>query len=489
MSVTFSCDLQSASSALNHYWEHTVGSGHAYLALRADYEKQLLRCHSELGFRHVRFHSILSDQMGTMIINENRPLYSFLNSDRIIDTLVGIGMKPLVELSFMPEALASGKKTVFHYHANVTHPRHYKDWDILIDKLVRHWIARYGLEEVRTWPMEVWNEPNMKSFWPAGQEEYFKLYRHTVTTIKNVDAALRVGGPVTAQSAWIKPFLEFCNSENLPVDFVSTHLYPTDAATNQNQPIEKLLADGRRGFMTETARDVMRQAGGKPVYYTEWCASSSAHDPLHDESYAAAFLVKTVMDTAGLVECYSWWTFTDIFAENYFPSEPYHGGFGLMNLYGVPKPTYRAFEILHHLGNEMLPVDGSHQTVDAWVVKGDGFVNLLLTNHALPEHPISDEHVTIQLRNVSNQPIGSYIQRIDTDHVNPKSVWNAIGSPRYLKDDQRALLEQAAALAPVACNGRYEKGFLGFELDIPPHAVAAITIQLAADQDRVIENQ
>jgi xylan 1,4-beta-xylosidase len=489
MSVTFTCDLHQTPAALAHYWEHTVGSGHAPLALRSDYEKQLRRCHDELGFRHVRFHSILSDQMGTMIINENRPLYSFLNTDRIMDVLIEIGMKPLVELSFMPPALASGNQTVFHYQANVTAPRDYQQWETLIDKLVRHWIDRYGLDEVRSWPMEVWNEPNMPSFWPGGQKEYFKLYRHTVTAVKNVDAALTVGGPVTAHCEWIEPFLEFANAENLPVDFVSTHLYPTDAAENQKQDIRSLLADGRRGFMTEKARDVARQAQGRPVYFTEWSSSSSAHDPLHDEPYAAAFLVKTVMDTISLVECYSWWTFTDIFAENYFPSEPYHGGFGLMNLYGIPKPTYRAFELLHHLGQEILRIDGIHRTMDAWVTRGDGHITILMTNHALPRHRISAERVTVQLQNVPNAPICSYLQRIDAEHAHPKSLWQAIGSPRYPKKDQVALLEQAAAVSPAAFAGRYNEGSLSFELDIPPHAVAAITIQFAPDRDRAVEKQ
>ena len=176
----FSCDLAGAASALPHFWEHTVGSGHAPLALRADWQAQMRRAHDELGFRHVRFHGLLSDDMGTLIGEGSTLFYSFFNADRIFDFLLSIGMKPFVELSFMPEILASGDKTVFHYRANVTPPRDYAQWAALIRKLVAHWAERYGLAELRQWLFEVWNEPNLEAFGSGRQDEYFQLYRYTV---------------------------------------------------------------------------------------------------------------------------------------------------------------------------------------------------------------------------------------------------------------------------------------------------------------------
>jgi xylan 1,4-beta-xylosidase len=153
---------------LLHFWEHTVGSGRAELALRADWQAQLRRCHQELGFQHVRFHGLLCDDMGTLMDEEDHLLYSFFNVDRIWDFLLSLGMRPFVELSFMPTALASGNTIVFHYRANVTPPRDYSRWATLIRKLAAHWVERYGHEEVRRWFFEVWNEPNLKAFWPSG---------------------------------------------------------------------------------------------------------------------------------------------------------------------------------------------------------------------------------------------------------------------------------------------------------------------------------
>lgn len=118
-----------------------------------------------IRFRHVRFHGLLCDDMGTLIDERNQLLYSFFNADQIWDFLLSIGMRPFVELSFMPTTLASDDTTVFHYRANVTPPKDYQQWATLIHKLVTHWVQRYGVEEVRTWFFEVWNEPNLKAFW------------------------------------------------------------------------------------------------------------------------------------------------------------------------------------------------------------------------------------------------------------------------------------------------------------------------------------
>ncbi len=139
--------------------------------------------------------------MDTLICHKNEFLYSFFNTDQIFDFLLSIGMKPFVELSFMPETLASGSKIVFHYQSNVTPPQDYGQWETLIHKLVSHWVERYGIAEVAQWLFEVWNEPNLDNFWTGTQSDYFKLYRVTAEAIKDVDPRLQVGGPVTAQNA------------------------------------------------------------------------------------------------------------------------------------------------------------------------------------------------------------------------------------------------------------------------------------------------
>jgi xylan 1,4-beta-xylosidase len=480
MATIFSCDLTGPASSLPHFWEHTIGSGHATLALRADWQAQMQRSHKELGFGHVRFHGLLCDDMGTLVAEGDTFFYSFFNADLVFDFLLSIGMKPFVELSFMPEALASGTQTVFHYRANVTPPRDYTLWATLINKLVAHWVERYGVAEVRTWYFEVWNEPNLDAFGSGRQDEYFLLYRYTVEAIKAVDRGLRVGGPATASNAWIEDFVRFCTRSELAADFISTHHYPTDAFGQPGDDTEAQLSRSRRSVLREQAQEVRRQAGDRPVYYTEWCTSSNPRDPMHDEPYAAAFVTKTIMEANGLVQGYSYWTLSDIFEENYFPSVPFHGGFGLLNIHGIAKPVYRAYELLHALGTGMLSVDGTHATVDAWVVRGAGAATVLLTNYALPRHPIATEAVQVKLGNAA-APVDATVRRIDADHANAKRRWQEMGSPDYLSAETVAELNEVSRCEAEPQPFDFADGALAFNVTLPPLSVASVTFRFAYD--------
>lgn len=476
--IEFFCDLGQKGAELPHCWEHTVGSCHAPLALRSDWQRQLRRCHDELGFRHVRFHGLLSDDVGTVFRQQARLRYSFFNPDQIFDFLLSIGMRPFVELSFMPNALASGRKTVFHYRGNVTPPRDFKQWGSLVGGLGQHCADRYGAREVSQWFFEVWNEPNLKAFWTGTQRASFKLYQYAARALKDVDPALRVGGPATAQNAWITEFLDFCQTQGLPADFVSTHHYPTDNPEHEKDDTETQLAHSRRSIMREWAQDARRRARGRPLYYTEWNTSSNPRDPRHDEPYAAAFVIKTALEASGVADGYSFWTFSDIFEENDFPSVPFHGGFGLLNLHGIAKPAYRAFELLHHLGNERLLVDGMHNTVDAWVVRDEHKIALLLTNHALPECSIHPRRVQVHLTN-AREPRRASLQRIDDAHANAKRAWRGLEEPEYLNNATVEQLHGASRMVPEPYPWTYTDRTIHLEVELPAHAVAAVTLELA----------
>jgi xylan 1,4-beta-xylosidase len=450
------------------------------MALRSDWQRQLKRAHGELGFQHVRFHGILSDDVGTLIRDHGKLVYSFFNCDQIFDFLLGIGMRPFVELSFMPTALASGKKTVFSYEANVTPPKDYKQWSMFIERLISHLVDRYGESEVSQWYFEVWNEPNLKKFWSGSQREYFKLYRHTVEAIKSVSPSLRVGGPATAKSEWIEKFVDFCERNDVACDFVSTHHYPNDGFEKDGD-VEQQLFKAQRGIMREVAQNTRRHSHNRPVYYTEWNSSSFLWDPLHDDPYAAAFVASTILEANGLVDGYSFWTFSDIFEENYFGSVPFHGGFGLLTVHDIPKPTYRAFELFHDLGDRQSLVDGLHETVDCSVIQKDSSVTLLLTNHTTPGHSIETEELHIRLDNAP-EPTGARIRRIDEDHANPKRLWQEMGEPEYLSEKDVERLEEASQLVSEKQRFSFHGGSIFLKVRLPPHAVAAITIEFKTTQ-------
>ena len=289
-----------------HYWEKCVGSGHAALALREDYRKQMNDSQANLGWEYVRFHGIFDDDM-SVVLDENN--FSFYDVDNLYDYLLSIDMRPIVELryctyftvkfslhlccSFQPSAFASNDNTVFYYKGNISPPKNYTQWAGLVSSFAQHMVARYGLAEVQQWYFEVWNEPNC-GFWNATLEEYWHLLQVTVDAVHSVHPTLRVGGPATCQSAYIAETMAFCRANNVRLDFVSTHEYPTDPYDESH----------RNSIMPEVMARTKQLAGGLPVLYTEYNSGllSDVGYPMpnHDLPFAAAFIVRNIYDCAGL---------------------------------------------------------------------------------------------------------------------------------------------------------------------------------------------
>jgi xylan 1,4-beta-xylosidase len=476
------CDLNGTAVPLHHPWRACVGSGHATLALRADWQAQLTTASRELGFKYVRFHGLLDDDMGTLICQSNEFVYSFFNADQIFDFLLSIGMRPIVELSFMPSTLSSGGDIVFHYKGNVTPPRHVEQWAELMRRLAAHWVERYGIEEVAQWYFEVWNEPNLDAFWKGSQQQYCDMYAASVKAIKGVDARLRVGGPATAGNAWIPEFQQFCAAQNLPPDFISTHYYPTDAFGEIGADTITQLEHAPLDVMRQHALIAREQAAGKPLLYTEWNITSNPRDPLHDSAEAAALAVRIVLGVDEVVDAYSYWTFTDIFEENYFPSVPFHGGFGLMNLHRIKKPIYHAFAMVAKLGAQYFPVQQSHPTMAVWVGALDAghATHVLAINQAMPRHPIdvADLSLTVQAPTGLRARAVS-IARIDAGHANPAGLWRSWGAPDYLSPAQVAQLQGAAAPVFEPVEFSQADGALTLAASLAPQSANLLRIEWA----------
>jgi xylan 1,4-beta-xylosidase len=478
--VIVNVDLTAAPSPLRQSWQWCVGSGHATLALRADWQAQLTQAKADLDFKYVRFHGILDDDMGTLICQNDQPLYSFFNIDRIFDFLLSIGMKPLVELSFMPRMLSSGGDIVFHYQGNITPPKSIDDWSELIFRLVFHLVDRYGIDEVSQWPFECWNEPNLKAFWSGDQAAYFALYRTTAEAIKRVDSRLQIGGPVTAGNAWLDEFSHFCEASNVPVDFLSTHYYPTDPFGAIDSDTITQLEHSPHGVMRERALEARSIAGKLPLYYTEWSISSNPRDPFHDGSFAAAFALRIAMSVDAVVDGYSYWTFSDIFEENYFPSVPFHGGFGMMNLYGIPKPIYRAFQMIKNLGSSQIVVPITHATIAAWISGDTDKLTsyAVLINQALPRHPVIAEHIRLCLKGAQGKvPRAVIIHRIDADHTNPERAWHEMGAQEYLSPAQVATLMAASQPVAESLTFTVVDGTINIDMTLAPQSVNQVSIE------------
>ena len=405
-------DAAAVKGPLNRMFNLCVGAGRANEGLRADWQRQLRMVKEQLGFRYIRMHGLLSDDMGVCGFGDSgRVVYNWQYIDELYDFLESIHVRPFVELGFMPGALASGGKTIFWWRGNVTPPGSYDQWGGLIGALVRHWVERYGEEEVAQWYFEVWNEPNLKDgFWTGDQAEYFKLYSATARAIKSVSSRFRVGGPATAGNAWIPEFVDYCARNRVPVDFVSTHTYGVDQGF--------LDEHGNRGTVlsrndSSVYGDVLRSRRqidgsalpGLELHYTEWSSSYTPSDPLHDNYQETAYVLDKLRKTGAAANSMSYWTFTDIFEEAGPRMTPFHGGFGLVNYEDIAKPAYYAYKYLNQLGGTELMVNDA----SSWAGKDKrGGVQLLLwdlTNNSPAGDSINDQ--VYYKRDLPARPKGS----------------------------------------------------------------------------------
>lgn len=516
MMKTFALDTKSPVKPLEKYWNFCVGSCHATTALREDYRRQLEQCQREIGFRFVRFHGLFDDDMSVLRKDHNGNLVlSFTNIDSIFNFLLSIGMKPFIELGFMPDCLKSKDTTVFHYKGITAPPADYGQWADFIRSFMEHLIDRYGRDEVRQWFFEVWNEPNLggqdspDGFWSGSMEEYFKLYKITAEVIKSVDSFAKVGGPATSNNAWIPEMVEFCKKSGAPIDFISTHHYPTDVvlgygvedSQNFARPAKEDLTEEEeqefqkqqsvfwehlwervdRGVLTDMTKKAVQEAQGLPVYYTEW--NSLAGMP-SDGPFGASFIAKTVLDGTDLVKGYSYWTFSDVFEEGGMPSAAFHGGFGLLTMQGVPKASYRAFELLQELGDKRYEQKMADGTVDVYAVRKDasGSVQLLIVNHHSLLHPITEETVKIKLTGLTEKEgitLPAEIKRVDDTHGNALRTWEKMGSPEYVTPGQVMELKAASEVKTESLSAAVNGGCVEFELTVPPMGMALVQLYLS----------
>lgn len=350
-------DFNKTAGKLNTMFNECVGAGRANEGLRADWQQQLAYVKKECGFKYIRMHGLLTDDMAVYTEDsKGNPVYSYMYIDVLFDFLHSIGVKPFVELGFMPSALASGSKTIFWWRGNVTPPKDYEKWAALMRDLTRHFTERYGADEVKTWYFEVWNEPNLDGFWAGSQEEYFKLYNHSAKAIKSVNSSYRVGGPGTAGAAWEPEMIAYCAKNNVPIDFISTHAYGVkqgylDEFGNSGTVLDKNPMSVSGDVLQSRKEIASSSMPDLELHYTEWSASYTPADPIHDSYHEAAYVLQKLKQVNKAANSMSYWVFTDIFEEPGPRFTPFHGGFGMLNTQGINKPVFYAYQFMNRLGN------------------------------------------------------------------------------------------------------------------------------------------
>jgi xylan 1,4-beta-xylosidase len=458
-------DVTRVQGPLNTTFNMAVGAGRANEGLRADWQQQLAEIKRDAGFRYIRMHGLLSDDMGVYRIDaQGNELYNFQYIDALYDYLLSIGIKPFVELGFMPAAMASGEKTIFWWRGNVTPPRSYEKWGKLVKALTDHWTERYGADEVSTWYFEVWNEPNLDGFWAGTQQDYFKLYTAAAQAIKSVNPNYKVGGPATAGAAWIPEMIDYCHRNKVPLDFVSTHTYGVSQGYLDEYGSTGTVLSQDSGAISNDVEKNRKEiaASAMPnleLHYTEWSSSYTPADPTHDSYHQAAYILQKLKQVGKSAQSMSYWVFTDIFEEPGPRFEAFHGGFGLMNTQGIKKPAYFAYQFLNRLApNELKNTD--KQSIAATDGKGNVQVLLWDYTYTLPPRTNNQHYfirdlpakgkgqVDVDLKGL--QP-GSYT--LATSQVGYRrndafTAYVGMGSPRQLTIRQVKDLKAAATGKP-----------------------------------------
>jgi xylan 1,4-beta-xylosidase len=475
--VPVSIDTRQVTGPLRHVWAESAGSDRAAITLRESWRKDLDRWKNEAGLKRVRFHGILNDDLGVYapsIMSRGRPAPNFRNLFEVYDGLLEHGVSPYVEVSFMPRQLASGNAVFGFYNGNITPPKDMKAWGDFITLWVRALADRYGINAVRSWPFEIWNEPNLGFFWAGKQEQYFDLYKATVVAIKSVDQAIPVGGPSTSAGAWVGEFCAWATANNAPVDFIATHAY---SGGNQTELYGKGVAYSPNQVIPDTVRKARglidaSKLAGRPLWLSEWSSDSPA---------MIAHVIKECMP---MVRGMSHWTMSGSYEElgvADFILKEGDGGWPTI-VQGIARPSFNTYKLLHQLGNQALRSQGPAIASR----RANGSVAALVWNLAEAQQAagipgaaatrtVKGDAKLLQVR-FAGRGAGTpvRVRYVDQERGSPMPAWRAMGSPKLPTPAQMAQLRRAAEIAPPVTMRLDASG--GLALQLPPEGVALLEL-------------
>ncbi len=467
---TITIDGGAPARPFPHFWEQMFGSGRANLSLRESYREDLKTVKEHTGFTYVRFHAILDDENG--VYDEDpagNSIYNFSYVDQIYDGLLANKVKPFVELSFMPRKLAANLTPhPFWYKPLPSPPKDPAKWSALIQSFTRHLIDRYGKDEVEQWYFEVWNEPNI-DFWNGDpkQATYFALYDVTAKAIKRVDPKLRVGGPATAQAAWVAEFISHCKQNNIPFDFVSTHVYGNEDSKNvfgRDLPISRRDMVGRAA--KKVYDDVKASAApDTPIIWSEYNATYMTQQQVTDSAFMGPWLANNIRECDGLASMMSYWTFSDVFEEQGVVKTPFYGGYGLIAELHLPKAAFWDFDLLHQLGTQRVMIASESALVTR---KPGGEFVVALWNYAEPGENTAPKTFHLVAKHLRAKTYT--LQFVGPDHGSVLEDWKKLGSPAYPSTTQVRNLIDASRPGPA------EKLSLDHDIVLGPQTLALVEL-------------
>jgi xylan 1,4-beta-xylosidase len=470
--VQLAVDAGQKGQAWNRFYEKGVALDHANTLLTTAYGRNasaaLKKGHDQAGFQYIRFHGILNDDIGVYSESGGTAAYDWTRLDQVYDAIAAAGMKPIVEISFTPSALASTSKvqTALWYNnksPNISKPKDWTKWESFMAAIVQHLETRYGAAEVRSnWFFEVWNEPSW--MYEGGDSGYNELYAHTSKGLAAGDSQIRIGGPAGSAGespSLISGLVSYAKSNSLKLDFITFHSYANDS-NNKVADANAMLS-----FYDSISNTISSSAFTGTVINDEF---GSSYDTVvtRDNEVAASFIAKTVhligtASKAGPPSMYAWWALSDLYEEfdTGTATAFREGNYGLL-LKGEPavpvsfdvaKPAFNAFRLLHMMGDTRVSSSGGTTSdgVNAVAtVSGDGSATqILVYNHVAGGTADSSKASQVKLT-VNNIPgtgalkIRQYL--LDRTHANAYQTWVGLGKPAKPSEAQWTQISDAAEL-------------------------------------------
>lgn len=471
-------DYSAPTTPFRHTWEGVANVDQFRWFVRRDMQEQLQLAHDELHVRHVRAVGMFDDELRVLALDPKefhstirRPRVNFQLLDYCFDSLLDRGLNPMFTTCFMPSVLAAGIRTCFSTGARISPPQNPAAWADLVSTAVRHVITRYGRTLVRQWHFEVWNEPNlMNGFFEGTQAEFFSLWATTCHAIKSVDPELRIGGPSSARAEWIADLIDFGRKNDCVPDYIIAHVYNNDSESSPLSPFDgpqEDMASKSPHFASGVVRgvhSVLRQLDFKgEVHWNEWGRSWWPCETNRENANEAAFIAKTMAEVSQLGDFFAYWCLSDIYDQVGYGKETFHGNYGLLNLQGLRKPAYHAFQLLSRLGTQTLHIVPSATLTpltNALATQSSDKISILIYDYdpipqIMPAKAALDVEVTLP---PGTQPSQLTVYRIDSDENNIIAAWKHMGSPDYLSREQVALLRARNHLVPSLTTVRINEG-------------------------------
>jgi len=476
-----------------HTWEGLGNVDQFRWFVRRDMQDQIAEAHKDLNMKHVRAVGMFDDELRVFALDpqtwrtpsaERKPRYNWQVVDYAIQSLLDIGVNPMITTCFTPESMASGQQYCFTTRANVTPPKDYNQWTELITKTVQHFVERFGEKTVKNWYFEVWNEPNLDAFWKAGdKQEFLRIYSTTYKAIKSVNPAFRVGGPSAARAEWIKEFIEYGRANNCEADYIIAHVYNNDGPFAALSPFAGPQSDkinDSPNFLpgvVKGTRKLLDEMGFKgELHFNEWGRSWFPSDAIRESENEAAFIVKSMAEASQYADYFAYWCLSDIYDQLGYNAETFAGNYGMMNLQGLKKPSYKAFQFLGKLGDEQLSILSENATdvTNAIATKSKNGYQFLFYSFSKDFHPDSTAskkvRISVLLPNTFNVK-KVRIYQIGSSENNCVSAWKIMRKPAYLSKMELTKLQEMNTLQqtkqPWIIKKSIEGNYLEVEVDSP----------------------